>query len=139
MSAKRLMSALLAAGTLFTIQPVFAHDGSAGEEKVVPLLQKALPDAVGKKAIMLTVNYSAGQASQAHVHPGSVFAYVLEGAVISQIEGQAPTEYKVGDYWYEPPGTPHLVSRNASKTAPAKLLVWLLMGEGEQPKLPLKK
>jgi quercetin dioxygenase-like cupin family protein len=117
----------------------FAHDSADGQEQVVPLLQQALPDAAGKKAVMLTVNYAPGQASAPHFHPGSVFAYVLEGEVTSQLEGQRPVTYKAGEYWYEPPKAPHIVSRNASTTAPARLLVWLMVGEGEQAKLPLKK
>jgi quercetin dioxygenase-like cupin family protein len=116
-----------------------AHEAAEGQEKVIPLLQKAMPDAPGKQGVMVTVNYGPGQASTAHLHPGSVFAYVLEGEVISQLEGHEPVRYKAGDSWYEPPRVPHLVSRNASTTAPAKLLVWLVVGEGEKVKEPLKK
>jgi len=57
---------------------------------------------------------------------------VLEGSVVSQLKGQAPVTYKQGQYWYEPAGTVHLVSRNASKTQPAKLLVWVLKGQDQQ-------
>jgi quercetin dioxygenase-like cupin family protein len=138
MNVQRFLPALLG-GVLLMSCPAFAHDGAAGEERVAPLLQQALPDAAGKKAVMLTVNYAPGQASAPHIHPGSVFAYVLEGEVVSQLGSRAPVTYKAGDYWYEAPMTPHLVSRNASASKPAKLLVWLLVGEGEQAKLPLRK
>jgi quercetin dioxygenase-like cupin family protein len=37
-----------------------------------------------------------------------VFAYVLEGSVVSQLECEAPVTYKAGESWYEPPRTPHL-------------------------------
>jgi quercetin dioxygenase-like cupin family protein len=59
-----------------------------------------------------------------------VFAYVLDGAVTSQLEGEAPVTYKAGDSWYEPPEAGHIVSRNASQTKPATLLVWLVAPEG---------
>jgi quercetin dioxygenase-like cupin family protein len=47
--------------------------------------------------------------------------------------------YKAGESWYEPPRTLHLVSRNASKTIPAKLLVWLVTSEGEAIAKPMEK
>jgi quercetin dioxygenase-like cupin family protein len=37
----------------------------------------------GKEITVLTVDYAPGGVSDAHVHPGSVVAYVLEGAVVS--------------------------------------------------------
>jgi hypothetical protein len=42
-----------------------------------------------------------------------------------------------GQSWYERPGIPHLVSRNASSTKPAKLLVWLLLDKGQPLLEPL--
>lgn len=110
--------------------PAFAHDG-AGQETRALLLQRALPDLPGKTGIMATVRYAPGQASIAHEHPGSVFAYVLEGAVTSQMEGSAPVTYRAGQSWYEAPHAGHLVSKNASATKPATLLVFLLTGQGE--------
>ncbi|WP_370467972.1 cupin domain-containing protein [Nitrospira sp. KM1] len=68
----------------------------------------------------------------AHVHPGSVIAYVLEGSVVSQSENEKPVTYTAGQSWYESPKRPHVVSRNGSKTEPAKLLVFLLSKEGEK-------
>jgi len=84
------------------------------------------------------VDYAPGAASDPHVHPGSVFAYVLEGTVVSQLEGDEPTTYTKGQSWYESPKKPHVVSKNASKTEPAKLLVFLLSQEGESLKVPMK-
>ncbi|MFJ3050136.1 cupin domain-containing protein [Pseudomonas nitroreducens] len=119
--------------------PVFAHGDSANPEKIEVQQEQKLPDAAGKKGLMITVSYEPGQASGAHVHSGSVFAYVLEGAVISQLEGQKPVTYQAGQSWYEAPNTPHLVSRNASDKKPAKLLVWMLLDEGAPVLTPLKK
>jgi quercetin dioxygenase-like cupin family protein len=114
-----------------------AHDGEHGGEKRVLLQAKAMSDAPGKKGIMATVHYAPGQASIPHYHPGSVFAYVLEGEVVSQLDGGAPVTYKAGESWYEAPRTPHNTSRNASATKPATLLVWLLVSDGEEISVPL--
>jgi quercetin dioxygenase-like cupin family protein len=86
---------------------------------------------------MLTVHYKPGTKSAGHTHPGPVFAYVLDGAVESQIDGEAPVVYRAGQSWYEAPGARHVASRNASKTRPATLLVWMIKGESEEPVQPL--
>jgi len=106
-------------------------------EQVKVLQEKQPSNAPGKQAVMLTVSYAPGQASPAHQHPGAVMAYVLEGAVVSKLNDEPEKTYKAGDYWYEAPGTVHSVSRNASKTKPAKLLVWSLVDEGKPVTLPL--
>jgi quercetin dioxygenase-like cupin family protein len=108
------------------------------EDTVSELMKQRLADMTGKEATVLIVDYAPGAASEPHVHPGSVFAYVLEGTVVSQLEGDEPTTYTKGQSWYEPPKKPHVVSKNASKTEPAKLLVFLLSQEGESLKVPMK-
>lgn len=137
MNARTFLSALCALAVAGNAR---AHDGHAvataaandtrGKETVTLLQRKMLPDMAGKSAIMATVQYAPGQASLAHEHPGSVFAYVLEGAVISQMEGAAPVTYRKGDSLYEAPHQGHLVSSNASQTRPATLLVFLLAPDG---------
>jgi quercetin dioxygenase-like cupin family protein len=112
--------------------PVLAGDS------VSVLMKQPLADMTGKVATVLTVDYAPGAASDPHVHPGSVFAYVLEGMVVTQLEGEQPITYAKGQSWYESPKKPHVVSRNASVTEPAKLLVLLLSQEGEALKVPVK-
>ena len=101
-------------------------------------MQQRLADMTGKEGTVLTVEYAPGAASESHFHPGSVFAYVLEGAVVSQLDGEKPMTYTKGQSWYESPKKPHIVSKNASETEPAKLLVVLLSQEGESLKVPVK-
>ena len=137
MNIHRTLVALLMAAVTIACSTAWSHE--ADEETVTPLQRQKLPDVQGKQVILAVVAYEPGQASAPHRHAGSVFAYVLEGEVISQLEGQPPITYKAGQSWYEPPRVPHLVSRNASTTKPAKLLAWLLMDEGGQVKEPLSK
>ena len=96
---------------------VFAHDPS---EKVTVLQDQMLKNAPGKKAMMIEVDYKPGQSSIAHKHDGTAMAY------------------KKGQFWYEPAGSEHLVSKNASKTKPAKLLVFMVLAPDEQVLIPLK-
>jgi quercetin dioxygenase-like cupin family protein len=117
---------------------VMGQAPALAEDSVSVLMKQPLADMVGKVATMLTVAYAPGAASDPHVHPGSVFAYVLEGTVVTQLEGEQPVTYTKGQSWYESPKKPHMVSRNASVTEPAKLLVFLLSGKGEAIKVPVK-
>jgi quercetin dioxygenase-like cupin family protein len=134
MNALKLMAPVLALAFCSAVQ---AHD--AAEEKVRPVMRQAIPEAAGKYVLIATVTYKPGQASEPHQHPGSIFAYVLEGHVVSQLEGAPAKTYGPGDSWYESPGAHHLVSRNASKTQPAKLLVFAIVGEHDPVKLPITR
>ncbi|WP_446741249.1 cupin domain-containing protein [Sphingomonas sp. H160509] len=51
-----------------------------------------------------------------------MFAYVLEGAVRSSVNGSPVRIYRAGESWSEPPGAHHSVSANVSATKHAKLL-----------------
>jgi quercetin dioxygenase-like cupin family protein len=63
---------------------------------------------------------------------------VLEGEIVSQVKGEQPITYKKGQYWYEPAGSEHLVSKNASKSKPAKLLVFMVLSPDEKVLIPLE-
>ncbi len=117
---------------------IFAQATVSAEDKLSVLMKQSLSDMTGKVPTVLTVGYAPGAVSDAHVHPGSVFAYVLEGSIVSQGEGEKPVTYTKGQSWYEYPKNPHLVSKNASQTEPAKILVFLLSQEGESIKAPIK-
>ncbi|MDR5828754.1 cupin domain-containing protein [Caballeronia sp. LP006] len=133
MNLRKIM--MLTAALALSASRVFAHDAAA--EVITPVMKQAIPEIAGKNVLMATVSYKPGQASEAHMHPGSIFAYVLEGHVTSQLEGSSPKTYGPGESWYEPPGAHHLVSKNASATKPAKLLVFAVAGDGDPVKLPI--
>jgi quercetin dioxygenase-like cupin family protein len=137
-SAKAAVKHTVKWATLACATLVMAQATASAGDTVSVLMKQKLADMPGKVATVLTVNYTPGAVSAPHVHPGSVFAYVLEGAVVSQLEGEKPMTYTQGQSWYEPPKKPHLVSKNASQTEPAKLLVFLLSQEGEAIKAPVK-
>lgn len=132
MKALPLFAAALALG-LSTA--ALAH---APSEKVTVLQEQLLKNAPGKKAMMIEVDYQPGQSSIAHKHDGTAMAYVLEGEVISQVKGEQPITYKKGQFWYEPAGSEHLVSKNASQNKPARLLVFMVLAPDEPVLIPLK-
>jgi quercetin dioxygenase-like cupin family protein len=91
---------------------------------VKPVFNQALPHMNGDhiKTIGVEVTYAPGAASAPHTHPCAVIGYVLEGAIRTQVKGEAEAVYHVGQTFYEPPNGVHQVSANASSTQPARLL-----------------
>lgn len=135
MKALRLLATPLAVFALTVSACAFAHDPS---EKVTVLQDEVLKNVPGKKAMMIEVDYKPGQSSIAHKHDGTAMAYVLSGSIISQVKGGKAITYKAGEYWYEPAGSEHLVSKNASATKPAKLLVFMVLSPDEKVLVPLE-
>ena len=129
---------ILAAGALMlaAAASITAHaDGTVKlEETVTPVFEHELPNVPGKSLIAFEVEYPAGGASPSHTHPKSAFiyAYVLSGEIVSAVDDGEPRIYRTGEGWYEVPGAHHRVSRNASKTEPAKLLAIFVMDPGER-------
>lgn len=137
MNALRYCAAPLAALALTFSAATYAHE-AAPSEKVTVLQDQMLKNAPGKKALMIEVDYKPGQSSIAHKHEGTAMAYVLSGEIISQVKGEKAITYKAGEYWYEPAGSEHLVSRNASASKPAKLLVFMVLAPEEKILIPLE-
>ncbi|MGF6200327.1 cupin domain-containing protein [Pseudomonas laurylsulfatiphila] len=135
MNMLRFRAASLAALAMIVSASAFAHDPS---EKVTVLQDQMLKNAPGKKALMIEVDYQPGQSSIAHKHDGTAMAYVLSGSITSQVKGEQAVTYKAGEYWYEPAGSEHLVSKNASTTKPAKLLVFMVLAPDEKVLIPLE-
>jgi len=78
----------------------------------------------GKSLIAAVVDYAPGGASVSHEHAKSAFiyAYVVSGVIESQVNDGPKRVYRAGESFFEEPGSLHRVSRNGSKTEPAKLL-----------------
>ena len=87
----------------------------------------------GKTLTAVVVTYASAGKSGAHQHAGSVFAYVLSGAIRSENSATGPVKvYKAGESFFEPPGSTHLISENASATEPASLLAVFIADDGAQ-------
>ena len=95
-------------------------------QTVTPLMSKDIPEFNGKEVEMITVQYAPGAVDPIHRHNAHVFVYVLEGEVIMQVKGGVQQELGPGQTFYEGPDDIHTVGRNASKTKPAKFLVFFI-------------
>jgi quercetin dioxygenase-like cupin family protein len=121
----------LAAGALF-VQPAVA----AGEPVVTELMTQPLKDMPGKEGLMLMVTYPPGGADPVHRHDAHGFIYVLEGTIVMGVKGGKEVTLKPGQTFYEGPDDIHTVGRNASKTKPAKFVVFLLKKQGAPALVP---
>jgi len=136
---KRTTLTLMCATLVIAAASLHPAQAEGTGDSAKPVQNHLLPDVPGKKLVMAVVSYEPGGVSEAHRHQGSVFAYVLEGEIVSQLADGPEVTYKAGETWYEPPLTPHRVSRNASATKPAKLLAILVLDEKAPIKEPLPK
>jgi quercetin dioxygenase-like cupin family protein len=100
---------------------------------VTRLMTKDLPDVPGKEGMVEIVDFAPGEASQVHRHNADLFVYVLEGSIVTKLKGGSPQTVHAGDVFYESPTDIHTVSRNASETQPAKLLVFYVKAKGAPP------
>jgi quercetin dioxygenase-like cupin family protein len=83
-----------------------------------------------KEGRMIMVEYAPGGSDPAHRHNAYAFVYVLEGSVVMQLKGGKELTLTPGQSFYEGPDDVHVVSRNASKTKPAKLLAFFVIQKG---------
>jgi len=102
----------------------------ANEATVTPLLSKDLSGLPGKEVSMIAVEYPPGSTDPVHTHHAHALAYVLEGSIVMQVRGGAPVTLTPGETFYEGPDDVHVVGRNASQTAPARFVVFLVKDKG---------
>lgn len=110
----------------------------AQEAKVTPLLSKDLTELPGKEGLMIAVEYPPGSSDPIHRHNANAFVYVLEGSIVMQVKGGKEVTLTAGQTFYEGPDDVHVVGRNASKTEPAKFIVFLVKDKGAPVLIPVK-
>src|ERR1044071_5607400 len=110
----------------------------APHASVTPLTSKDLPEFPGKEVLMITVDYPPGSVDPIHRHNAHAFIYVLEGSIIMQVKGGKELTLTPGQTFYEGPDDVHVVGRNASKTKPAKFVVFFVKEKGAPVLVPAK-
>jgi quercetin dioxygenase-like cupin family protein len=110
----------------------------AQEAKVTQLMSKDLTQFPGKEGVMITVEYPPGSSDPVHRHNAYAFVYVLEGSIVMQVRGGKEVTLTPGQTFYEGPDDVHLVGRNASKTKPAKFVVFFVKNKGAPILVPAK-
>ena len=126
-TAALALSLSLAGGTLV-----------AQDATVRSLLSKDLAGDPGRELSMITVEYPPGGSDPVHTHDAQAVVYVLEGSIVMQVKGGAPLTLSPGQTFYEGPDDVHVIGRNASHIAPAKILVFLVKDKGAPILTPAK-
>ena len=110
------------------------HPATVGEAVSV-IANEPIPHVPGKRLVSNIVEYAPGGRSAPHRHARSAFiyAYVLSGAVRSQVDSEPARVYRAGEGWFESPGAHHRVSSNASDSVPARLLAVFIVDVGDDP------
>jgi quercetin dioxygenase-like cupin family protein len=107
-----------------------------GQIVVTPVASHPIADAPGKTLTSVLLTVPAGAKANAHRHSGVAFGYVIDGAVCSQITGDAGLKpYRTGDSFFEPPGSQHLGFTNPGLIT-AKVLVTFVADTGAPLNMP---
>jgi quercetin dioxygenase-like cupin family protein len=120
------------AAMLFGMPRLFAAD-ELKQVQAKPVFSEKLPNVPGKTLTGVLVQYAPGGKSASHAHAGSVYAYVLSGKIRSENSVTGPVRvYSAGEGFFEPPGSTHSISENASDSEPASLLAIFIADDGAQ-------
>ena len=107
------------------------------QDAPLSLFRELPPVLEGYEMFIVEVNMEPGQASQPHRHNAHVYVYVLEGEVEMQVRGGELQKLGPGGVFFESPDDIHQVSRNASATEPAKILVHMVKKAGAPVSVPV--
>jgi quercetin dioxygenase-like cupin family protein len=121
--------------------PLLSHEDdthAAQEATVRSLMSRELAGDPAKELLMIAVEYPPGNVDPAHTHHAQALVYVLEGTIVMQVKGGTPVTLVPGQTFYEGPDDVHVVGRNASQTAPARFLVFLVKDTGAPVLTPVK-
>jgi quercetin dioxygenase-like cupin family protein len=73
-----------------------------------------------------------------HPHNAYVFVYVLEGTASMQVAGKEMETLSAGEMFYESPNKVHTISRNASDTEAATILVHMVRAADTPVSVPVE-
>ena len=108
--------------------------------KQIDLMKVTMSDVMGRVVTMRRTERDPANGSDPHRHPGShTFGYILEGTYEFRLNDGPIQQLKPGDTFYEPPGSLHAVSRNASKTEGVKYLVFQVSDPTKPATVPEKQ
>jgi quercetin dioxygenase-like cupin family protein len=132
-----LVVALAVCAGVATIGVLYAQQAAAAPAvKRTPVLKQdmLIP---GKEAIMAIVELPPGSTEGKHIHPtAEVFAFVVEGTIVLDIDGKPSQTLNAGDHFYVAPGQVHQGSNKG--TAPAKIYVTFVNDKDKPLTTPVK-
>jgi quercetin dioxygenase-like cupin family protein len=137
-----LTRTLLAAGGTVALAAAFSLGVVVAQQplpatKATQVMKQALAEFPGHEVTVTTLDIPPGGGSQPHRHPTTHnFGSVLEGSFRIKLDDGPERVLKKGDTFYEAANQLHAVSRNASDTEPAKVLVFGIGEIGKPATVP---
>jgi quercetin dioxygenase-like cupin family protein len=121
MNMTRMMVAVLIAGSGLALH--VTHAQQPGIKRTDALRHDlGVP---GREVIQVRVDFDPGVAFGKHSHPGAEVAYVLEGTLEYQLEGDPPVTLKAGEALFIPAGTIH-AAKNVGTGNAAELATYIV-------------
>ena len=121
MNVTRMMVAVLIAGSGLALH--VTHAQQPGIKRTDALRHDlAVP---GREVIQVRVDFDPGVAFGKHSHPGAEVAYVLEGTLEYQLEGEPPVTLKAGEALFIPARTIH-AAKNVGTGNAAELATYIV-------------
>ncbi len=90
----------------------------------------------GRHVVTIQGDFAPVAATGKHTHPGEELGYVLEGALVIEVEGKPPLTVKPGEVFFVPAGAVH-EARNAG-TGATRALVTYIVEKGKPIAAPAK-
>ncbi len=101
----------IAAMAALAIASTIAHAQAPAQSAMSGLTRTQLlrhdVSVAGREVIQVRVDFARGTAAAFHSHPGEELAFVAEGTMEYQFEGQAPVILKQGESLFIPAGVNH--------------------------------
>jgi quercetin dioxygenase-like cupin family protein len=98
--------------------------------KRTDLLKSELHEIQDNEMHVWVADVAPGAATGRHTHPTPRFVYVIEGAVVLELDGRSPQTFKAGQAFAEMPNEIHNF-KNASTSEPAKALGFQYARKGQ--------
>ncbi len=131
-AAAAIVSAGITYGAMTFVAPLRAQPAHAPTQRTEVMTQP-LADIPGREVRITLLDQMPGHASPPHRHPNHhVFGYIVEGTYEWKIDDGPVKTFAPGEAFYEPPGVLHAISRNASSTNRAKVIVFMV-ADAKQP------
>jgi quercetin dioxygenase-like cupin family protein len=117
---------MMAVAVLIVISSLALHVAQSQQSGIKRTdLQRHDLSAPGREVVQVRVDFAPGAAFPPHSHPGEEIAYVIEGALEYQVEGQPPVTLKVGDTLFIPAGKIH-AAKNIGSSNAAELATYIV-------------
>jgi quercetin dioxygenase-like cupin family protein len=112
---------------------VLAQQPPQVKRNIVLKQDMSIPD---REAVMALVELPPGSAEGKHTHPAEVYAFVLEGTISLENEGNPTVTLKAGEVFHLLPGKVHQAINSGSVTA--KLAAVFVAEKGKPLSTPAK-